>query len=156
MEIGTSKGHIEVLGALKGVAIVGVLLIHSGNNVPGGLSTIQEAVISNGNKGVQIFFIISAILVYKSLSNFYGSQEKEEHCVWVWYKKRFLRLIPLYWLTNLAILLYAGMKPTDASGTHGVTIFTYITNFLFCMDFILGTLMQSALIGILALWLFLY
>lgn len=51
MEIGTSKGHIEVLDALKGVAIVGVLLIHSGNNVPGGLSTIQEAVISNGNKG---------------------------------------------------------------------------------------------------------
>lgn len=30
------KGHIEALDALKGVAILGVLTIHSGNNVPGG------------------------------------------------------------------------------------------------------------------------
>lgn len=135
MEIRTSEGHIEVFDALKGVAILGVLLIHSGNNVPGELSAIQEAIISNGKKGVQIFFIISAILVYKSLSNFYGSQGKGKHCVLAWYKKRFLRLIPLYWLTNLAILLYAGMKPTYASGTHGVTIFTYITNFLFLHGF---------------------
>lgn len=126
------KGHIEALDALKGVAILGVLTIHSGNNVPGGkLGAIQEAVISNGKMGVQIFFIISAMLIYKSLSNFYDSQRKEKSCILAWYKKRFLRLIPLYWLTNFAILLYAGMKPTYASGTHGVTIFTYITNFLF-------------------------
>ena len=58
------KGHIEALDALKGVAILGVLTIHSGNNVPGGkLGAIQEAVISNGKMGVQIFFIISAMLI---------------------------------------------------------------------------------------------
>lgn len=157
MEIKKSNGHIEALDALKGMAILGVLLIHSGNNVPGELNAIQEAVISNGNKGVQIFFIISAMLIYKTLFNFYGSRGKEKRCILAWYKKRFLRLIPLYWLTNLAILLFVGMKPTYASGTHGVTIFTYLTNFLFLHGFYpwhINAISINWYIGTLAVFIF--
>lgn len=130
-----SNKRIDSFDALKGLAILGVMLIHSGNNVPRDLSAIPEAIISCGNRGVQIFFLISAILIYKSLSNFYSVQIEEKHSVLMWYKKRFLRLIPLYWLTNTAILLYMGMRPTYCTGTHGVNLCTYITNYLFLHGF---------------------
>ena len=121
----------DVFDALRGLATIGVVLIHSGNNVPRELSAFPEAAISCGNRGVQLFFLISAILIYKSLSDYSPINKKEKYCILAWYKKKFLRLIPLYWLTNTAILAHMGMTPTYASGTHGVTIFTYIANYLF-------------------------
>lgn len=152
-----SDKRIDSFDALKGLAIMGVMLIHSGNNVPRDLSAIPEAIISCGNRGVQIFFLISAILIYKSLSSFYSIQVGEKQCILMWYKKRFLRLIPLYWLTNTAILIRMGMTPTYASGTHGVTIFTYITNYLFLHGFYpwhINAISNNWYIGTLAIFMF--
>lgn len=152
-----SDRRIDSFDALKGLAIMGVILIHSGNNVPRNLSAIPEAIISCGNRGVQIFFIISVILIYKSLSKFYSTQIGKKHSVLMWYKKRFLRLIPLYWLTNTAILIHMGMKPTYFSGTHGVTIFTYITNYLFLHGFYpwhINAIGNNWYIGTLAIFIF--
>lgn len=152
-----SNKRINSFDALKGLAIMGVMLIHSGNNVPRDLSAIPEAIISCGNRGVQVFFLISAILVYKSLSNFYSTQNGEKHSILMWYKKRFLRLIPLYWLTTLAILIHMGMTPTYASGTHGVSVFTYITNFLFLHGFYpwhINAISNNWYVGTLAIFIF--
>lgn len=152
-----SNRRIDSFDALKGLAIMGVMLIHSGNNVPRDLGAIPEAIISCGNRGVQIFFLISAILIYKSLSDFYSTQIGEKHYVLMWYEKRFLRLIPLYWLTNSAILIYMGMTPTYASGTHGVTIYTYITNYLFLHGFYpwhINAISNNWYIGTLAIFIF--
>lgn len=49
--------RIDVFDSLRGIAIIGVILIHSGNNVPRNFGVLAEAVISNGNKGVQIFLL---------------------------------------------------------------------------------------------------
>lgn len=151
------NSRIKSLDGLKGLAIMGVILIHSGNNVPRDLSAIPEAIISCGKRGVQVFFIISAILIYNSLSNFYNTKSGEKYCILTWYKKRFVRLIPLYWLTNTAILIRMGMTPTYASGTHGVTVFTWITNYLFLHGFYpwhINAVSANWYVGTLAIFIF--
>ena len=84
--------RIDVFDSLRGIAIIGVLLIHSGNNVPRNFSMLAEAIISNGNKGVQVFFIISAILFYRSFAVYHDKYtDMNARIVTVWYGKRFLR-----------------------------------------------------------------
>lgn len=149
--------RLDVFDAMKGLAIIGVMMIHSGNNVPRELSAFPEAVISCGNRGVQIFFLISAILTYKSLSHYSDIKSKEKHSIFVWYKKKFCRLIPLYWLVNTAILAHMGMTPTYAAGTRGVTIFTYITNYLFLhglYPWYINAISNNWYLGTLAIFIF--
>lgn len=85
--------RIDVFDSLRGIAIIGVILIHSGNNVPRNFGVLAEAVISNGNKGVQIFFVISAILFYRSYVQYC---DKGKHVgakeLLTWYGKRYCYL----------------------------------------------------------------
>lgn len=48
-----------------------------------------------------------------------------------WYIKRFIRLIPLYYIANLFVLVKDGLTSSYWSGTHGMTMGTIISNFLF-------------------------
>lgn len=127
----------DILDSMKGIAIIGVILYHSGINVSDGLGDTAHAVATYGARGVQVFFIISALLIYKSLAAFYGKDRPEgkKPNILLWYKKKYIRLIPLLWLTNTAILLYMGFRPTYFTGTHGVTVFTYLTNYLLLHGF---------------------
>lgn len=125
--------RIDVFDSLRGIAMIGVILIHSGNNVPRNFGILTEAIISNGNKGVQIFFIISAILLYRSYVEYRNKYtDMRVGIVMVWYGKRFLRLIPLFWLTNTAVLLYSGIKNMGISATDAKN---YICNCLFLHGF---------------------
>ena len=148
--------RIDVFDSLRGIAIIGVLLIHSGNNVPRNFSMLAEAIISNGNKGVQVFFIISAILFYRSFAVYHDKYtDMNARIVTVWYGKRFLRLIPLYWLTNTAVLLYSGMKDMSISGAD---VGVYLSNCLFLHGLIPGhinAIGNNWYIGTLAIFLLL-
>ena len=126
--------RIDVFDSLKGIAIIGVILIHSGNNVQRNFGMFTEAIISNGNKGVQIFFIISAMLFFRAFAAYYDKYAgMNVRIVAAWYGKRFLRLIPLYWLTNTAVLLYSGLKDMSISVAD---VEIYLSNCFFLHGFI--------------------
>lgn len=118
--------HFNNVDAFKGIAILGILLVHSG---AAGLGGIIGEVSSAGQKGVQIFLIISAMLIFKSLQK---EHEKDKGMsLKAWYIRRFIRLIPLYYIANIVVLVKDGFAQSYWSGTHGMTIGTVISNFLF-------------------------
>lgn len=121
----TKDFRIALIDSLKGIAIIGIIIVHSkAVDFPGILGKIAQF----GAHGVQIFFIISALLTFKSLSNYEISSKKDyiKYCF-----NKFLRLIPLYYISLAIRFSINGFSNTYWAGTKGVTIFTYISNALF-------------------------
>lgn|GEM_PF-1241946 len=91
------------LDALKGIAIISVILVHAGaGELPGILGQIG----SSGARGVQMFFIISAYLSFESAEHFFG--DKKDVCIkkaLKWYLRKAIRLIPLYYLSIALCLI---------------------------------------------------
>ncbi len=83
--------------AVKGIATCSVLMIHSGaNSLPGVMGKIGAA----GSRGVQIFYVVSACLVFASLARY----DQERNGVQMqgggyrqWWIRKLLRLLPLYY-----------------------------------------------------------
>lgn len=124
--------HINSLDALKGIAILGIVLTHSGAS---NFSGILGEIAGFGAKGVQLFFILSSMLIYRSFDKkFAGEQINIAKCG-KWYLSRFVRLIPLYYIANIAVLIKDGMLPSYWSGSKGITAGTIISNFLFLHGF---------------------
>lgn len=90
------------LDALKGIAICGVVMVHSGgSNLPSYLGNIGAA----GKNGVQLFFLISSFLAFASYKN-----KNQETKRWICYK--IIKLIPLYYISVAIAVLFGG------AGTH--------------------------------------
>ncbi len=118
--------YFNNIDGFKGIAILGILLVHCGAADLGGI--IGE-LSSAGAKGVQIFLIISSMLIFKSLQREHDKDEGMS--LKTWYIRRFIRLIPLYYIANLFVLVKDGFAASYWSGTHGMTIGTVVSNFLF-------------------------
>lgn len=121
-----STKYFNNLDAFKGIAILGVMLAHCGATDLGGRVGKLSAA---GARGVQIFLIISSVLIFKSLKKEY--EKAGNISLKAWYIKRFLRLIPLYYIANLLVLIKDGFGSSYWSGTHGITAGTIVSNFFF-------------------------
>lgn len=109
--------------SLKGIAILGIIITHSGAvNLPGIIGKIGAF----GARGVQIFFIISAILTFKSLESF----KKDNKSIKKWYFNKFLRIIPLYYISLLFYYFIVGFKPNYWSGYQPISKFSIYLNIL--------------------------
>ena len=84
-------------GALMGVAIIWVMLYHLGDI---DVSVIR-VIFGVGYGGVDIFLFLSGFGLYFSLS-------KKENSLTRYYKKRFCRVLPEFWL-YLLVLFFLGM-----------------------------------------------
>lgn len=83
------------IDSFKGIAILGIVVIHAGG---ANLSGVAGKFGSAGHFGVQIFFMISAFLVWNSLDNHRISYPE-------WIKKRLKRLMPSYYLAYFVALI---------------------------------------------------
>lgn len=98
--------RIAVLDAARALAIFGVIAVHLGlwmPDLPLGLS----AAAAMGQYGVQLFFVISAVTVSRTLE----VDERRYGAAWHtvvrrFYIKRFVRIAPLYYA---AIVVYGGL-----------------------------------------------
>jgi peptidoglycan/LPS O-acetylase OafA/YrhL len=95
------SARLDWLDALRGWAVLGVVLVHSAQLAP---SEGPEAKIAAaGQYGVQLFFIVSALTIsmtYESHIARYGTNFRSQVA---WFTKRFFRIAPLYYL---AAVLY--------------------------------------------------
>ena len=119
----------EWVDAIKGIAIIGVVVIHSGFEQV--LPKVFNAVASIGDKGVQIFYIISAYLLYLSYDRF----EKTGQKYFCWIKKKWLRLAPLYYIALAVSLLTIGGFPSWLGDLKEISIWNVLAHVFFVHGF---------------------
>ncbi|MCE9646785.1 MAG: acyltransferase [Chloroflexi bacterium] len=96
--------HID---ALRGFAILGVVLIHSSQWVTPALDT-YTMIANQGARGVQLFYMASALTLFLSMDS---RREHEKRPLLSFFIRRFFRIAPLFYLAILVYTLYSG---TDA------------------------------------------
>jgi peptidoglycan/LPS O-acetylase OafA/YrhL len=104
--------RLAFVDALRGVAILGVLLYHSYFTWPGltpadvKIPLIRSFVI--GNVGVQLFFIVSGFVIFMSL------EKSRDAGDFLW--KRWLRLFPAMLIASMVIFVSAPLFPERLAG----------------------------------------
>ena len=114
-------GHIPALDGIRGLAILGVLLVHSRGSLevfgPSGHALAQF--LEGGSYGVDLFFVLSGFLITGILLDSRGSPTYFRS----FYARRMLRLFPVYYLYLAAVALVVPvvykMLHFTAPGYHG-------------------------------------
>lgn len=98
-----SERKINGISLLRVIAVCMILVVHFGQSLP--FPEVLHTTIVWCQHGVQLFFLISGFLIFKSLDK--NSDIK------VFYRKRLLRIIPAYWtIIVLNILLFGILLKT--------------------------------------------
>lgn len=100
-----TAGRIYWLDALRGYAILGVILVHSGQVVPS-LRSPWVDVSQAGQYGVQLFFVVSALTIGLTYERLLSTSSGFDRRTAAWWVKRIFRIAPLYYY---GILLYAAL-----------------------------------------------
>ena len=128
------KKNIRYIDSLKGWAILAVIMIHSGAAlIPGIVGEIGAL----GSRGVQLFFLISAFLAWKSLNKqIEKKQDNSLKCRFAWFGARLLRLTPLYYVF-LAIYIFLIFKANYPAlgGIESITASNVVSHVLFLHAF---------------------
>lgn len=99
-------GNLQYITFLKGLAILGVILVHAPQLIKEINPLIREF-LHAGAFGCQLFFVISGFLAVKSwerlLAKYENSTEKNRTTYKTFLKKRYLSIAPIY---ILFILFY--------------------------------------------------
>ncbi|MBD5470166.1 MAG: acyltransferase [Lachnospiraceae bacterium] len=119
----------KCINSLKGIGILGVVLVHCGLGVQDG---ILGSIAASGARGVQLLFIINAFLIFNSLEKIEFNRKQ----IIAWYKRKFIRLIPLYWFFTILHLLVFGLGERYYLGTlPSVSPLNILCNMLFLHGF---------------------
>lgn len=94
---------LHFIDALRGFAILGVVAVHISQTENLNLSQNLVNFLSQGFRGVQLFFLVSAFTLFTSFDN----RIKFEKGVYInFYIRRFFRIAPMYYLAILFYSLY--------------------------------------------------
>lgn len=102
------------IDGMKGIAICGVVMIHSGG---GALPSVLGKIGGLGASGVQVFFLLSAYLTFLSMEKAFACGMNKK-AVGRWILGRFARLMPLYYLALLIGCLTGGSSYWLGSEGH--------------------------------------
>lgn len=97
----------EFIDALRGYAILGVLMVHSAQSVRPNHAFLRSA-MAQGSLGVQLFYIASALTLCLSW-RFRSTQEG--HPTRDFYIRRFFRIAPMFYLAIVLYVLLNGLAP---------------------------------------------
>ncbi|HEV2645359.1 MAG TPA: acyltransferase [Acidobacteriaceae bacterium] len=86
--------HLGYLDSLRGLAILGVLLVHAGFSVVDIQHVPLAQILFIGQRGVQLFYLVSAFTLFYTLD----TQRRDEHPKRNFYLRRFFRIAPLFYL----------------------------------------------------------
>jgi len=112
----SSPTRMRTFDFLRGLAIIGVIVVHTSQIFPSQIILIDSAA-SLGRFGVQLFYFISAL----TMCHMWKIREGEKSPVKNFYIRRFFRIAPLFWI---AIPLYISINGLGKSywAPEGVNI----------------------------------
>jgi peptidoglycan/LPS O-acetylase OafA/YrhL len=99
------RQRLDWLDALRGWAIMGVVLVHAGQAVPQ-LAGPWKIAADAGQYGVQLFFVVSALTISLTYGQFIRRNGNSLAATLSWLAKRYFRIAPLYYF---GIALYLGV-----------------------------------------------
>lgn len=102
------KSRLDYLDALRGIAIVGVIIAHTGSIAA--TSSAIGHLAARGSYGVQLFFVISAFTIFLTYER---AALSEHHPTKNFFIRRLLRIIPIYWM---GIILYTVVYGLNSRG----------------------------------------
>lgn len=105
----------EFIDALRGIAILAVMLVHSSQSVSPTSTTLQ-GLMDEGARGVQLFYIASAVTLCMS---WISRSQFEQAPIRNFFIRRFFRIAPLFYIAIVFYsYLYAG--GSDYWSPHGI------------------------------------
>jgi peptidoglycan/LPS O-acetylase OafA/YrhL len=117
--------HFDFIDALRAMAILGVMTVHTAQWVPPSSETLR-AITAEGARGVQLFFVASALTIFMSMQARFAS---EANPVRNFYIRRFFRIAPLFYLAIIIWLFFQGFSARywAPNGINGWTVFLTAT-----------------------------
>jgi peptidoglycan/LPS O-acetylase OafA/YrhL len=120
---------LRYIDGLRGVAIIAVIGVHIGQYVPNVFPEFIKAIISQGARGVQLFYLLSAFTLFLSYDY---RIDKEINPKINFFIRRFFRIAPMYYLGIVYYLFQDGFGPRYWLGDiDSVTTGNIAANFLF-------------------------
>jgi peptidoglycan/LPS O-acetylase OafA/YrhL len=116
------------IDALRGLAIFSVLIYHTSQHLEG-LPFLLKAVSSQGARGVQLFYLVSAFTLFLSLDN---RKKSERHPLINFFIRRFFRIAPLFYCAIAFYVWKTGIGPNYwLEDGHSLTIPNLIAHLTF-------------------------
>ena len=118
--------HVPILDAVRGLAILLVLLIHIGGSMPAPIGITWKVISACARScwiGVDLFFVLSGFLITGIL---YDTRHADKYFR-TFYIRRFLRIAPLYYGFLFVILTMTGPLKIDWRGREWIYLL-YLQN----------------------------
>lgn len=124
---------LAYIDALRGLAILGVLMVHTREyghfNVPDMIGNV----IGQGARGVQLFYLVSAFTLFLSFKN---RKHHEKFPIRNFFLRRLFRIAPIYYIGICYYLFQDGLGPRYWLGDETqITTSNIVSNFLFLHAF---------------------
>lgn len=122
---GASSAHLVSVQLLRAIAAITVVFGHAETEAVQVLPGFAPVGFNFGI-GVDIFFIISGFVMYLSSAHLFG----REGAPLTFARRRFLRVVPLYWFYTIGMLAAIALFPSKLNNAD-VTVGMVISSFLF-------------------------
>ncbi len=117
---------LDYIDAMRGLAILGVMLLHCSTIVPGRYPFFVKNIFESGSRGVQLFFLVSAFTLFLSFRN---NPKITKQSTLKFFLRRFFRIAPMYYL---GILYYTlNYHSSNLLSKHEVSITETVLNIFF-------------------------
>jgi peptidoglycan/LPS O-acetylase OafA/YrhL len=128
-----TEKKLNYVDALRGIAILGVLVVHCGQSGTNNYAAFVQNILVNGALGVQLFYVASAFTIFLT---FGSRQGKELNPGANFFIRRFFRIAPMYYLGILYYLFQDGWGPRYWLGdAPGISSWNVLSNIFFIHGF---------------------
>ena len=134
--IATKSSKLDYVNAVRGLAILMVIMLHVSAAVPQLPGTFMY-MCGKGSYGVQLFFVASAFTLFLSYTN--RVRIKEENVRLNFFIRRFFRISPMYYLCAVVYAVIYYYIPAYNDGKP-LAVWKIITNVFYVNSFIPGAI----------------